>query len=38
MPEQGRHADVRTTPQAWESLSRTQVAVMRRLQALPEFR
>ncbi|EMY34978.1 MarR family transcriptional regulator [Arthrobacter crystallopoietes BAB-32] len=29
---------VRTTSQAWESLFRTQVAVMRRMQQLPEFR
>jgi DNA-binding MarR family transcriptional regulator len=38
MPEQDRLPDVRTTAQAWESLFRTQVAVMRRLQGLPEFR
>ncbi|MFD1211229.1 MarR family winged helix-turn-helix transcriptional regulator [Arthrobacter sp. GCM10027362] len=38
MPEQERLPDVRTTAQAWESLFRAQVAVMRRLQALPEFR
>jgi DNA-binding MarR family transcriptional regulator len=44
MPEQEREpgqeqpADLRTTGQAWESLFRTQVAVMRRLQALPEFK
>ena len=38
MPEQERLPDVRTTTQAWESLFRTQVAVMRRLQGLPEFK
>jgi len=38
MPEQDRLPDVRTTAQAWESLFRAQVAVMRRLQGLPEFR
>jgi DNA-binding MarR family transcriptional regulator len=30
--------DVRTTAEAWESLFRTQVAVMRRMQQLPEFK
>ncbi|MET1154591.1 MarR family transcriptional regulator [Arthrobacter sp.] len=30
--------DVRTTAAAWESLFRTQVAVMRRMQQLPEFK
>jgi DNA-binding MarR family transcriptional regulator len=29
---------IRTTTEAWESLFRTQVAVMRRLQQLPEFK
>ncbi|NKX54633.1 MarR family winged helix-turn-helix transcriptional regulator [Arthrobacter mobilis] len=38
MIEQERLPDIRTTAQAWESLFRAQVAVMRRLQALPEFR
>jgi DNA-binding MarR family transcriptional regulator len=38
MPEPERLPDVRTTARAWESLFRAQVAVMRRLQALPEFR
>src|SRR6185312_3117523 len=30
--------DIRTTAEAWESLFRTQVAVMRRMQQLPEFK
>jgi DNA-binding MarR family transcriptional regulator len=30
--------DIRTTAAAWESLFRTQVAVMRRMQQLPEFK
>ena len=38
MADEESQPQIRTTSEAWESLFRTQVAVMRRMQQLPEFK